>query len=83
MSLFKRAVPTLQELHADAENLGARALSVFHSVADDLRVAANQHADVADAAQAQIDQLATLRDAADQASSDKLRQADAIAKLVG
>lgn len=82
MALFEKKKATLYDLHADAAALGDRALGLFHSVAADLRTAAEQHARVADEAQAKIDDLAALRNAASGASKDKLRQAEAVAALV-
>lgn len=84
--MFKKKAasePTLHEINADAENRAARAVSLFHAVAVDLRDAADLHDHVASEAQARIDDLEALRDAAQQATVAKARQADAIAALVG
>lgn len=83
MALNKKRQPTLHELHADASTAGQQALDVFYSVADSLSVAAAQHSDVADRAQAQVDELVALRDSALAAAGDATRQAEAVRGLVG
>lgn len=77
-----RKTKTLHDLHAEAHGLAAAALNVFHAVADDLNRAALSHQDVADRAQAEIDQHTALRDAAKTAADNAARQAEAVRTLV-
>jgi hypothetical protein len=78
-----RKQQTLHDLHAQADRVASAALNVFHSVVDDLHRAALAHEQVADDAQAQIDNLTALRDAAKVAADQRTKQAEAVANLVG
>jgi hypothetical protein len=78
-----RKQPTLHDLHDQADRVAGAALNVFHSVVEDLHRAALTHQQVADDAQAQIDNLTALRDAAKVAADKRTKQAEAVANLVG
>jgi hypothetical protein len=81
--MFGKNRNSLIAAHESAHAKGERALDVFRSLADDLHDAASLHADVAETAQSQIDDLRVLRDAADKAAGDKFTQSLKIRDLLG
>jgi hypothetical protein len=81
MSVFSRKTRTLHDIHADATEFAAGALSVFQTVAHDLHLAAEIHSGVAEQAQAEADKHAALAASAKEAADKSKRQAETVAKL--
>ena len=81
--MFGKKQPSLHEIHQQAEARSADALSLFHSVADDLEVAADMHKTVYEEADQRARQLKDLADSAVVAEDRKRQQAQAIRDLVG
>lgn len=81
MALFKKN-GSLHQAHAAAHAVARNALGIFHKLADELERAADEHATVAVSAQAQINELSELRDAAGTAATQAARHADAVRSLV-
>jgi hypothetical protein len=74
---------TLEERSASALAIHESAVSAFRLTADDLELAANEHAAIAADAQAEIDRLIVLRDNAVLDEEESRGGANKIRELIG
>lgn len=80
--LVTKMAKSLHKAHAAASAIGQNAVSAFHVIIKDLRASAEKHRQVAVEANAQANELADLRDSANEAANAAERQANSIAALV-
>lgn len=77
-----KATKTLEQIHSEAHLAAAKALNVFHLIADDLENIALRHESVANEAGAKAAELAKLRESASNAAEIAAVQASKIRGLV-